>query len=204
MARPWGFFFCLQVTRRSSHNITFDRFHPFDLLIDFDTVYSSLVTLFPSSSLLSHTLHSTDVLNLSSSPAMSGSAVYDFTSKYVPLLADHFLPMNSTTTQNTLYGDVTLDNLSWLERTWAAYYIWMGNPTLATGLMSFMVHEVGSLFFHQHTPPNTGFYGMNANDQFRLCTLEELSHGLLSMRSHTLDSGSCNRYVHKFQHSCRP
>ncbi|KAF8519304.1 hypothetical protein JB92DRAFT_3082295 [Gautieria morchelliformis] len=29
-----------------------------------------------------------------------------------------------------------------LEQWWAAWYLWIGNPTIATGLMSFIMHEV--------------------------------------------------------------
>ncbi|ORY23203.1 hypothetical protein BCR39DRAFT_549764 [Naematelia encephala] len=78
------------------------------------------------------------------------SVTYDFMSKYVPIVADHFAPMNATTARNTMYGGIALDNLNWLERLWASYYIWMGNPVLATGLMSFMVHEV--IYFGRAIP----------------------------------------------------
>ncbi|WVQ62145.1 hypothetical protein V866_006641 [Kwoniella sp. B9012] len=66
----------------------------------------------------------------------------DFLQKYAPVVADQFVSMNSTQAQNTLYGDVNLESLNWLERTWASYYIWMGNPVLATGVMSFLLHEI--------------------------------------------------------------
>ncbi|WVQ97420.1 hypothetical protein IAU59_004533 [Kwoniella sp. CBS 9459] len=66
----------------------------------------------------------------------------DFLQKYAPVVADQFVSMNSTQAQNQLYGDVNLDNLNWLERSWASYYIWMGNPVLATGVMSFLLHEI--------------------------------------------------------------
>ncbi|KAJ7243658.1 C4-methyl sterol oxidase [Mycena rebaudengoi] len=32
-------------------------------------------------------------------------------------------------------------SLSWLEQQWAAWYVWIGNPVIATGLMSFLMHE---------------------------------------------------------------
>ncbi len=66
-----------------------------------------------------------------------------FLERYLPVLADQFKTVNATTAQNLLYGAVDLSDLSWLERTWASYYIWMGNQVLATGLLSFLVHEVG-------------------------------------------------------------
>jgi methylsterol monooxygenase len=57
---------------------------------------------------------------------------------YLPVLASHIKVMNATESQNSLYGGTDLGDLSWLERTWASYYIWMGNPILATGLLSFV------------------------------------------------------------------
>lgn len=47
--------------------------------------------------------------------------------------------------ENPLHHYSTLDfsSLSWAEKKWAAWYIWVGNPVIATGLMSFVMHEVG-------------------------------------------------------------
>jgi methylsterol monooxygenase len=41
-----------------------------------------------------------------------------------------------------LYADTVFNELSWIERQWAAWYMWIGNPVLATGLMAFLIHEV--------------------------------------------------------------
>lgn len=73
-----------------------------------------------------------------------------FLERYLPVVADQFKTMNSTTAQNLLYGAAELSDLNWLERSWASYYIWMGNPVLATGLLSFMVHE--SFYFGRAIP----------------------------------------------------
>jgi len=40
------------------------------------------------------------------------------------------------------YKGTDFSSLSWLEKQWAAWYIWIGNPAIATGLMSFLLHEV--------------------------------------------------------------
>ena len=32
--------------------------------------------------------------------------------------------------------------LSWAETQWANWYLWIGNPVLATGIMSFVMHEL--------------------------------------------------------------
>ncbi|KAF7311655.1 C4-methyl sterol oxidase [Mycena kentingensis (nom. inval.)] len=41
-----------------------------------------------------------------------------------------------------LYDSVDLSSLSWFEQQWAAWYLYIGNPVLATGLMSFLLHEI--------------------------------------------------------------
>ncbi|KAK8865966.1 hypothetical protein IAR55_001115 [Kwoniella newhampshirensis] len=66
----------------------------------------------------------------------------DFVSKYAPGIAEHLVIQNATETQNTLYPGVDLNSLSWIEKTWAEYYIAVGNPIIATGMMSFLLHEI--------------------------------------------------------------
>jgi methylsterol monooxygenase len=73
---------------------------------------------------------------------MATNVAYNLIEKYAPVLAEHLVTVNATTAQNQLYPGVDLLGLNWLERTWASYYIWMGNPVLATGLLSFVIHEV--------------------------------------------------------------
>ena len=70
------------------------------------------------------------------------TAAFNLVEKYAPFIAEQLVTVNATTAQNQLYGDVNLGGLNWLERTWASYYIAIGNPVLATGLMSFVLHEV--------------------------------------------------------------
>jgi methylsterol monooxygenase len=48
-----------------------------------------------------------------------------------------------------MYPDLDLLSLSWLERQWVAWYIWIGNPVIATGLMSFLLHEVNTVSHYQ-------------------------------------------------------
>lgn len=60
----------------------------------------------------------------------------------------HFLPIMSFNTTVTapfyqsIYADTDFNSLSWLEQRWVAYYVWIGNPIIATGLMAFLMHEV--------------------------------------------------------------
>ncbi|KAG8215747.1 hypothetical protein J3R82DRAFT_7645 [Butyriboletus roseoflavus] len=45
-------------------------------------------------------------------------------------------------TAQRLYAHVDLSKLGWLEQLWASWYIWIDNPIIATGLMSFLLHEI--------------------------------------------------------------
>jgi hypothetical protein len=57
------------------------------------------------------------------------------------------MAFNATTAQTyyeLAYAGTDFDSLSWLEQQWVAWYIWIGNPIIATGLMSFLMHEVHS------------------------------------------------------------
>jgi methylsterol monooxygenase len=50
---------------------------------------------------------------------------------------------------HSLYADIDIGGLNWFEKQWMAWYIWIGNPVIATGLMSFLMHEVSHFFaFH--------------------------------------------------------
>jgi methylsterol monooxygenase len=74
----------------------------------------------------------------------------DYLYKYAPGVAEHLVISNATTTQEQLYGDIALSSLNWFERMWANYYIYMGNAILATGVMSFLLHEV--VYFGRSIP----------------------------------------------------
>ncbi|KAL0948231.1 hypothetical protein HGRIS_010831 [Hohenbuehelia grisea] len=52
------------------------------------------------------------------------------------------LAAGATSLYDTLYGNTDLASLNWLERQWVAWYIWIGNPVIATGLASFLLHEI--------------------------------------------------------------
>lgn len=42
----------------------------------------------------------------------------------------------------SFYSAVDPAQLNWLERLWMSWYIKIGDPILATGIMSFVMHEV--------------------------------------------------------------
>lgn len=88
------------------------------------------------------TPHSPTPIPPSHSPTMAAAAAFDLLDKFIPGASESLTIVNATTAQNTLYPGVDFAALSWLERLWASYYIWVGNPIIATGLMSFVLHEV--------------------------------------------------------------
>ncbi|KAF8206324.1 C-4 methyl sterol oxidase [Mycena galopus ATCC 62051] len=49
-----------------------------------------------------------------------------------------------------MYPDVDFVSLSWLEQQWMVWYIYIGNPILATGLMTFPLHEI--MYFGRSIP----------------------------------------------------
>ncbi|ETS83842.1 Methylsterol monooxygenase [Pestalotiopsis fici W106-1] len=55
-------------------------------------------------------------------------------------------------TFSSVFEEVTKHNvqLNVVERLWAAWYLWMQNDTLATGIMSFVMHEV--IYFGRSLP----------------------------------------------------
>ncbi|KAK3951268.1 hypothetical protein QBC32DRAFT_315062 [Pseudoneurospora amorphoporcata] len=60
--------------------------------------------------------------------------------------------LSSTDTYFTVLEEVSKYNvqLSYAEKLWAAWYLWMQNDTLATGLMSFFMHEI--VYFGRSIP----------------------------------------------------
>lgn len=51
-----------------------------------------------------------------------------------------------------LYANTDFSKLNWLELQWAAWYLWIDNPIIATGLMSFLLHEVRHIVFLHISP----------------------------------------------------
>lgn len=92
------------------------------------------------------------------------------------------------TIASQLYAGVNFDTLNWAEKLWASWYIWIGNPSVATGLMSFILHEVCSLLSSREWRVLMVWW-------CRLSILEDVYPGLLSIIFLTLGSGSYNPYV---------
>ncbi|KAG6878824.1 hypothetical protein C0992_007445, partial [Termitomyces sp. T32_za158] len=49
---------------------------------------------------------------------------------------------SNSTSGATLYSATDFSSLSWFEQKWVAWYVMIGNPVIATGLMSFLLHEI--------------------------------------------------------------
>ncbi|KAF8896860.1 C-4 methyl sterol oxidase [Gymnopilus junonius] len=49
-----------------------------------------------------------------------------------------------------LYPGTDFSSLNWFEQQWVAWYIWIGNPVIATGLASFLLHEI--VYFGRSVP----------------------------------------------------
>ncbi len=68
-----------------------------------------------------------------------------------------FVGSSSDLTAAQLYASSNVDSaqLNWFESQWMAWYLWIGNPLIATGIASFILHEVRSLFIlsRQKTDP---------------------------------------------------
>ena len=66
--------------------------------------------------------------------------------------------MNSTApvlnpTAEMLYAHTDFSKLNWFENMWAAWYLYFNNPIIATGLASFLLHEVRRVCFcHARAP----------------------------------------------------
>ena len=41
-----------------------------------------------------------------------------------------------------LYAGTDFSSLNWVERQWVNWYLLIGDPVIATGLVSFLLHEV--------------------------------------------------------------
>ncbi|KAK0461923.1 uncharacterized protein EV420DRAFT_1762091 [Desarmillaria tabescens] len=59
-----------------------------------------------------------------------------------PLSVLFAMSLNATVAVESLYADTDLQSLNWVEQQWVAWYVWIGNPVIATGLMSFLMHEI--------------------------------------------------------------
>jgi methylsterol monooxygenase len=90
-------------------------------------------------------------------------------------VANKFYSRNSTFAAPVTYGDYFNDisqynvHLNVLEKAWAAWYAYMQNDILATGIMSFVMHEI--VYFGRAVP----FILMDKIPYFRQYKIQEVS-----------------------------
>lgn len=102
---------------------------------------------------------------------------------FLPSPVMSFLNSTASSAFHDLYSGTDFSSLNWLEQQWAAWYIWVGNPVVATGVLAFLVHEVSLSFWTRRCQlicPNSLFISVVV---FR---------GSLLIQCHTSDDGSCN------------
>ncbi|KAJ3760905.1 hypothetical protein EV360DRAFT_80723 [Lentinula raphanica] len=51
---------------------------------------------------------------------------------------------------DALYSGTDFSSLNWAEQKWVAWYVWWGNPVIATGMISFLMHEI--VYFGRSLP----------------------------------------------------
>jgi len=97
---------------------------------------------------------------------------------------------------NELYPGLTdFSSLSWFEQQWVAWYVWIGNPVIATGLMSFLMHEVCCRIVYserQKQLRRVAFLLLILISAPRLFTSDAASRGSSSTRFLISASGSYN------------
>lgn len=52
-----------------------------------------------------------------------------------------------------LYASTDFASLNWVERQWVSWYLLIGDPVIATGLASFLLHEVCMRLMFTYVPP---------------------------------------------------
>ena len=57
---------------------------------------------------------------------------------------------SALTATELLYADTDFTQLTWLERLWVQWYTSFNDPAIATGLMSFLLHEI--VYFGRSIP----------------------------------------------------
>ena len=77
-----------------------------------------------------------------------------------------FAGSSSHLTASQLYAASNVDytQLNWFEQQWMAWYLWIENPLIATGIASFILHEVRP---PSPTRQRTAFSSSHADRLFR-------------------------------------
>jgi len=82
--------------------------------------------------------------------------------------------MPETAVYDTLYQGVDYSALNWAEQMWVKWYVMIGNPIIATGLMSFLMHEVSR--FRKMDAKNVSLIMLRVTTDCLFWTLHSLDH----------------------------
>ncbi|MBW0478873.1 hypothetical protein O181_018588 [Austropuccinia psidii MF-1] len=84
---------------------------------------------------------STDFVN---STIMAGIVQQIINATHSIFASDRPLNLNAgpPIANDNLYSEIDFSSLSYVENLWARWYLWFGNPIIATGVMSFILHEL--------------------------------------------------------------
>lgn len=72
----------------------------------------------------------------------SMATVYEQLYTNATVLVTDFIKSTQQNDVANLYAGVDPTRLNWLEQAWMQWYQYIGNTTVATGIMSFVLHEV--------------------------------------------------------------
>lgn len=106
-----------------------------------------------------------------------------------------------------LYSGTDLSSLNFFEKAWMDWYIWIGNPVIATGLMSFLLHGECQARWRRrpHSPQPSTAMLTSAPSPFPSCqkpsTLDAPSLGSSSTRCPPCASTSCRKTRRPRPHS---
>ena len=82
------------------------------------------------------------------------ATVYEQLYTNATVLVTDFIKSTQQNDVANLYAGVDPTRLNWLEQAWMQWYQYIGNTTVATGIMSFVLHEVSPPVAH---PSNHSF-----------------------------------------------
>jgi methylsterol monooxygenase len=82
----------------------------------------------------------------------SMATVYEQLYTNATVLVTDFIKSTQQNDVANLYAGVDPTRLNWLEQAWMQWYQYIGNTTVATGIMSFVLHEVSPPVAHPIEP----------------------------------------------------
>ena len=121
------------------------------------------------------------------------ATVYEQLYTNATVLVTDFIKSTQQNDVANLYAGVDPTRLNWLEQAWMQWYQYIGNTTVATGIMSFVLHEVGPLPLRIHRTTLFLFQRERVLTLWarRCSTLDGVCHGCSSTTWAGSSSTSC-------------